>query len=118
MNTEDHQHRLILERIAHRVMLERGLLPDFSQAVMKEVQEMTSPAVSTDHGVVRDLRALADARNPALEIEVDGGVKPDTAGKVAAAGANVLVAGTAVFGQKDYRAAIGATRAGAEAARR
>src|SRR5512141_3281720 len=55
---------------------------------------------------VRDLRALADARNPALEIEVDGGVKPDTAALVAEAGANVLVAGTAVFGEKDYRAAI------------
>src|SRR5512132_1506194 len=50
---------------------------------------------------VRLLRALADARNPALEIEVDGGVKPDTAATVAAAGANVLVAGTAVFAEKD-----------------
>ncbi len=67
---------------------------------------------------IRDLRALADARNPALEIEVDGGVKPETAAIVAAAGANVLVAGTAVFGQKDYRQAIGAIRAAADAARR
>ncbi len=60
---------------------------------------------------IRDLRALADERNPSLEIEVDGGVKPDTAATVAAAGANVLVAGTAVFGQKDYRQAIAAIRA-------
>jgi ribulose-phosphate 3-epimerase len=67
---------------------------------------------------IRDLRALADAKNPALEIEVDGGVKPDTAAIVAAAGANVLVAGTAVFGQKDYRAAISSIRAAAEGARR
>jgi len=59
---------------------------------------------------VRRLRALADARHPALEIEVDGGVKPETAAAVAAAGANVLVAGTAIFGQKDYRAAIRALR--------
>jgi len=66
---------------------------------------------------IRDLRALADARNPGLEIEVDGGVKPDTAAKVAAAGANVLVAGTAVFGQKDYGQAIGAIRAAAQGAR-
>ena len=66
---------------------------------------------------IRALRALADARNPALEIEVDGGVKPDTAATVAGAGANVLVAGTAVFGEKDYRAAIAAIRARAEAAR-
>lgn len=66
---------------------------------------------------IRALRALADARNPALEIEVDGGVKPDTAATVAGAGANVLVAGTAVYGEKDYRAAIHAIRARAEAAR-
>ncbi len=66
---------------------------------------------------IRRLRALADAHNPALEIEVDGGVKPETAGVVAAAGANMLVAGTAVFGAPDYRAAIAAIRAGADAAR-
>ena len=67
---------------------------------------------------IRALRALADIRNPGLEIEVDGGVKPDTAATVAAAGANVLVAGTAVFGEKDYREAIAALRARATAARR
>jgi ribulose-phosphate 3-epimerase len=67
---------------------------------------------------IRDLRALADRLNPALEIEVDGGVKPETAGRVAGAGANVLVAGTAVFGQPDYRAAISAVRAAAVAAQR
>jgi ribulose-phosphate 3-epimerase len=66
---------------------------------------------------IRQLRALADARNPSLEIEVDGGVKSDTAGLVAGAGANVLVAGTAVFGASDYRAAIAAIRDSAGAAR-
>ena len=59
---------------------------------------------------VRRLRALADARGQALDIEVDGGVKPDTAARAAAAGANVLVAGTAIFGQRDYGAAIRALR--------
>ena len=66
---------------------------------------------------IRRLRALADARGQALEIEVDGGVKAETAGLVAGAGANVLVAGTAVFGAKDYRAAIAGIREGAERAR-
>lgn len=67
---------------------------------------------------IRRLRALADARGQALDIEVDGGVKADTAARIAAAGANVLVAGTAVFGQKDYGAAIRAIRESAESARR
>jgi ribulose-phosphate 3-epimerase len=63
------------------------------------------------------LRAMADARGLALEIEVDGGVKAENAGEVAAAGANVLVAGTAVFAAPDYARAIAAIRAGAAAAR-
>jgi ribulose-phosphate 3-epimerase len=66
---------------------------------------------------VRRLRAMADRRNPKLEIEVDGGLKGDTVGPVAAAGANVLVAGTAVYGAKDYRAAIADLRAAAVGAR-
>ncbi|MGC3997155.1 MAG: ribulose-phosphate 3-epimerase [Anaeromyxobacter sp.] len=59
---------------------------------------------------VRRLRAMADARGQALEIEVDGGVNVDTAARVCAAGANVLVAGTAVFGEKDRARAIAAIR--------
>jgi ribulose-phosphate 3-epimerase len=59
---------------------------------------------------VRALRAMADARKLPLEIEVDGGVKPDTVAVPAEAGANVFVAGTAVFGAKDYGKAIGAIR--------
>jgi ribulose-phosphate 3-epimerase len=55
---------------------------------------------------VRRLREMADARGQALEIEVDGGVNPDTVARVARAGANVFVAGTAVFGAADYAAAI------------
>jgi ribulose-phosphate 3-epimerase len=66
---------------------------------------------------VRRLRAMADARGLALDIEVDGGVKADTAATVAAAGANMLVAGTAVFGAKDYREAIAGIRAAAERGR-
>ncbi len=46
-------------------------------------------------------------------IEVDGGIAPETAGRVASAGANVLVAGTAVFGRPDYAQAISALRASA-----
>jgi ribulose-phosphate 3-epimerase len=69
-------------------------------------------------GKVRRLREMADARKQALDIEVDGGIRPDTAAIVAAAGANVLVAGTAVFGATDYRQAIRAIRASATGAQR
>lgn len=64
-------------------------------------------------GKVRQLRAMADARKQPLEVQVDGGIKPETIGEVAAAGANVFVAGTAVFGQRDYGRAIADLRAAA-----
>ena len=55
---------------------------------------------------IRRLRKMIDNRKLSVEIEVDGGVKPDNAAEVAAAGADILVAGSAVFGAKDYAAAI------------
>jgi ribulose-phosphate 3-epimerase len=64
------------------------------------------------------LRALAGARP--IDIEVDGGITPDNAALVARAGANVLVAGSAVFkgGKPDaYRANIAAIRDAAAMAR-
>jgi len=67
---------------------------------------------------IRQVAALVGDRP--IDIEVDGGITPQTAGPVAAAGANVLVAGSAVFrgGPAAYAANIAAIRAAAEAARR
>ena len=48
-----------------------------------------------------------------IELEVDGGIIPETAARVAAAGADVLVAGSAVFGGGDYKANIDTLRQGA-----
>jgi ribulose-phosphate 3-epimerase len=50
-----------------------------------------------------------------IDLEIDGGVKPDNVAAIAEAGAEVLVAGSAVFSQGDYAAALAAIRAGAEA---
>src|SRR5918999_1185342 len=67
---------------------------------------------------VSDVRAMAAGRP--IDIEVDGGVGPDVAGQLAAAGANALVAGSAVFkgGTVDsYKANISAIRNAAALAR-
>jgi ribulose-phosphate 3-epimerase len=56
------------------------------------------------------LRRMIDASGRAIALEVDGGVTAVTAPHCLAAGADVLVAGTAVFGAKDYAAAISALR--------
>ncbi|HEV2559756.1 MAG TPA: ribulose-phosphate 3-epimerase [Microvirga sp.] len=63
---------------------------------------------------VRRLKSMVGERD--IDIEIDGGVTPETAPLVAAAGANVLVAGSAVF-RGDYAANIGAIRQAAERAR-
>jgi ribulose-phosphate 3-epimerase len=55
----------------------------------------------------RRLRAESGRR---FVIEVDGGIKPRNAGTAAAAGADVLVAGSAIFGSPDYAATIRALR--------
>ena len=55
---------------------------------------------------IEALRQLIDRRGLAVELEVDGGVKADNIRQVAAAGADVFVAGSAVFGTADYGATI------------
>jgi ribulose-phosphate 3-epimerase len=59
---------------------------------------------------IEALRQMIDRRGLAVELEVDGGVKLDNIGRIAAAGAEVFVAGSAVFGTPDYRATITALR--------
>ena len=51
---------------------------------------------------IRQLKKMIDDRGLSVGIEVDGGVSPKTIGPIAAAGANIFVAGSAVFGQDDY----------------
>lgn len=54
--------------------------------------------IPTSTAKVRRLRAMLDAIHSTAELEVDGGIKPDNAAEIVAAGATVLVAGSAVFG--------------------
>ncbi|BCA80930.1 ribulose-phosphate 3-epimerase [Desulfuromonas sp. AOP6] len=55
---------------------------------------------------IEALRQMIDRRGLSIELEVDGGVKADNIRQVAAAGADVFVAGSAVFGTDDYGATI------------
>ncbi|MBI1816855.1 MAG: ribulose-phosphate 3-epimerase [Deltaproteobacteria bacterium] len=59
---------------------------------------------------IRAARDFKRARGLSFLIEVDGGVKMENAAAVIAAGAEVLVSGSGVFGTKDYRATIAALR--------
>ncbi|WP_088281484.1 ribulose-phosphate 3-epimerase [Ideonella sp. A 288] len=59
---------------------------------------------------IGQLRKLIDASGRDIRLEVDGGIKIDNIRRVADAGADTFVAGSAIFGQKDYRAVIDAMR--------
>ena len=60
---------------------------------------------------ISQVRELIERHNPDCLLEVDGGINPETAKKVVAAGANVLVAGSAVYGAPDIELAIASLRA-------
>jgi ribulose-phosphate 3-epimerase len=55
---------------------------------------------------LRRVRELIDASGREVRLEVDGGVKVDNIGDIAAAGADTFVAGSAIFGSSDYRRTI------------
>ena len=59
---------------------------------------------------IEDARRRIDASGKDIRLEVDGGIKADNIRSVADAGGDAFVAGSAIFGQSDYRAVIGAMR--------
>ena len=64
---------------------------------------------------LRAVRTRIDASGRDIRLEIDGGVKPDNIGAIAAAGADTFVAGSAIFSQPDYAEVIARMRAHAAA---
>jgi ribulose-phosphate 3-epimerase len=64
---------------------------------------------------IAELRRMIDQTGRRIALAVDGGISPHTAPEALAAGADTLIAGTAVFGAPDYAAAIAALRGSMEA---
>ena len=60
---------------------------------------------------LRQVRARIDASGFDIRLEVDGGVKVDNIDEIAAAGADMVVAGSAIFGKPDYKAVVDEMRA-------
>jgi len=58
-----------------------------------------------------EARRMIEQSGRAIRLEVDGGVKVDNIRRIAEAGADTFVAGSAIFGTPDYRATVGAMRA-------
>ena len=96
----------------------KTVLPDVDQVLVMTVnpgfggQKFIRSALTA----VRQIRDWISEQELEVELEVDGGITPETIGEAGQAGANVFVAGTAVFGADDYKAAIEALRRNASAA--
>ncbi len=61
MNFNSHNHRSILQKIAHQVMIDRGLLPEFSKEAMEQlnqIHELEYPGIKMQPGEILDLRGL------------------------------------------------------------
>ncbi len=65
---------------------------------------------------IAQARQLIDRVKSPAALEVDGGVKPDNAGQIVQAGADILVSGSAIFSANDYGAVIAALRAAGQSA--
>jgi ribulose-phosphate 3-epimerase len=95
------------------------VLADVAQVLIMSVnpgfggQELIPSALEK----IRRLRRIIDERGLSVDIEIDGGVKIDNIATVCAAGANVIVSGSGIFGTKNYAATIAEMRARGEAAR-
>lgn len=96
------------------------LLREFDMLLVMTVEPGFGGQSFLDHVLpqVREARRLQRERDLSLWIQVDGGVSADTIAQCAEAGADVFVAGSAVFGAEDPSKAIAALREKAEAAAR
>jgi ribulose-phosphate 3-epimerase len=126
-----HQHRLLrhLRTIGARagIAINPGTPAAMLVDLIEEIDRVLVMTVNPGFGgqsfieralaKVAEIRALLNARNPACEIEVDGGVGFENVERAVQAGADVLVAGNSVFAASDPQAALRAMRARIDAVR-
>jgi ribulose-phosphate 3-epimerase len=121
VETTYHPHRTLEQIRAHGVTPGIALNPGTSLEVLKPVFKYTEfiLVMTVDPGfggqefipeMVEKVRQVRDMVGPDMNIAVDGGIDPKTAPGVVEAGANVLIAGSYIFGAEDYSCAINALR--------
>lgn len=118
--TSPHLHRLIQNVKELGVKAAVALNPSTSLSAIEEILDeldmilimSVNPGfggqkfISSALNKIERLRAILNQRNLAVDIQVDGGINEGTAAQVVAAGANVLVAGSAIYGSADMARTI------------
>lgn len=125
LETTPHLHKVIYDIKKHGIKAGVSLNPSTPVALLEDVAAdldmvlimSVNPGFGGQKFIPRAIAKIAQAKelllknnNAQAEIEVDGGINADTAKLVVEAGANILVAGSAVFGAVDRAAAIAAIR--------
>lgn len=125
LETTSHLHKVIYDIKKHGIKAGVSLNPSTPVALLEDVAAdldmvlimSVNPGFGGQKFIPRAIAKIAQAKelllknnNAQAEIEVDGGINADTAKLVVEAGANILVAGSAVFGAVDRAAAIAAIR--------
>ncbi|MGY1410461.1 MULTISPECIES: ribulose-phosphate 3-epimerase [unclassified Luteimonas] len=119
-----HVHRTIqlirAEGCQAGIVLNPGTPVDVLDYVLEELDLVLLMSVNPGFGgqafipstleKLRRVRERIDATGRPIRLEIDGGVKPDNIGQIAAAGADTFVAGSAIFGKPDYAAVIAQMR--------
>jgi len=105
------------------IALNPGTSPETIRYLVDYVDEVIVMSVNPGFGgrkfipeSLEKIRVVRDMLGPDKDVAVDGGICPETAAGAVAAGANILVSGTAIFHSPDYAEAIGALRAAGESA--
>ncbi|KPL61175.1 ribulose-phosphate 3-epimerase [Rossellomorea vietnamensis] len=120
VEADPHLHRTIQmiksKGVKAGVVLNPGTPADWIRPVLQDVDMVLLMTVNPGFGgqsfipsvvpKIKQIREWANEVNPSLEIEVDGGINPETAAVCAEAGADVFVAGSAIYNKSDRGAAI------------
>ncbi|MGD6849710.1 ribulose-phosphate 3-epimerase [Rossellomorea aquimaris] len=120
VEADPHLHRTIQmiksKGVKAGVVLNPGTSAESIKPILQDVDMVLLMTVNPGFGgqsfipsvvpKIKQIREWANERNPTLEIEVDGGINPETAAICAEAGADVFVAGSAIYNRSDRGAAI------------
>ncbi|MGM0840786.1 MAG: ribulose-phosphate 3-epimerase [Bacillota bacterium] len=120
VEADPHLHRTIQmiksKGVKAGVVLNPGTSAEMIKPILPDVDMVLLMTVNPGFGgqsfipsvvpKIKQIREWANEVNPALEIEVDGGINPETAAICAEAGADVFVAGSAIYNRSDRGAAI------------
>jgi ribulose-phosphate 3-epimerase len=117
VEADRHLHRTIQKikslGVKAGVVLNPATPVDTIQHIIGDIDLVLLMSVNPGFGgqkFIRQVKEMAANKCLEIEIEVDGGVNPETARQCIEAGANVLVAGSAIYNQQDYEKAISQIR--------